>query len=122
MSKLGYVEKMYGNTVNIVTTNAPGNKIISNNAETSLVKNSLIIASPTDTDNNDINTPSIVATDFEGNPIRLTYTMMPGEGLVINSNNPDVMKMSIDKETIITENGGLRVDTDFVSDKNLRSA
>ena len=30
MSKLGYVEKMYGNTVNIVTTNAPGNKIISN--------------------------------------------------------------------------------------------
>ena len=123
MSKLGYVEKMYGNTVNIVTTNAPGNKIISNNAETSLVKNSLIIASPTDNDNNDLNTPSIVATDFEGNPLRLTYTMMPGEGLVINSNNPDVMKMSIDKQSIITDTkGSLRIDTKFISDPNLKEA
>lgn len=106
MSQVGNVEKMYGNTLSIITTNAPGDKILDYGREHVFTENSLIISSPvvlTDTDNmHDLGTPSIICVDYEGKPLRLTYTIQPGDGLITDHNSPDVIRMNIDHHTLNT--------------------
>lgn len=109
MSRVGDVEKMYGTTFNIVTTNASGSDII-NSKDTSLIPSSLIIASPLDANGNDLGVPTVLVTDDEGSPIRLTYVIKPGNGLVLGysytSNHADVLSLAIDNDTLQTFNAG----------------
>lgn len=104
MSKVGNIEKMFGNRFDIVATNATADMIINaKNKDLALIPSSLVITSPLDSDNQEIadkGTPSLLITDYEGNPMRLTYTIQPGDGLVVDYNNKDVIKMSIDQKTI----------------------
>ena len=75
MSQVGYVNNMYGNTLNFVTTNADGVTVLKLDGENVLTRNALIITSPTDENNNDLGTPSIIVTDTDGSPLRISYTM-----------------------------------------------
>jgi hypothetical protein len=130
MSQVGNVEKMYGGTLNIVTTNAPGDKILDYGEEHVFTENSLIISSPVNVNGeviSDKGTPSIICVDFEGKPLRLTYTIQPGDGIVADFNNPDVIRMNIDKHTLNTEgesgdigvpSGKLRVEVSGLIDHN----
>ena len=130
MSQVGNVEKMYGGTLNIVTTNAPGDKILDYGEEHVFTENSLIISSPVNVNGEvilDKGTPSIICVDFEGKPLRLTYTIQPGDGIVADFNNPDVIRMNIDKHTLNTEgesgdigvpSGKLRVEVSGLIDHN----
>ena len=108
MSKVGNVEKMFGNRFDIVTTNAPADTILnSENINNALIPTALIITSPLynagDLTSDDKGTPSLIITDFEGVPMRLTYTIQPGNGLKIDDVNKDVIKMAIDKKTIVCD-------------------
>lgn len=127
MSQVGNVENMFGSEFNVVTTNASAYKILED-SESSFITTSLIVSSPTNEFGTDKKTPSILVTDFEGKPLRLTYTMQPGSGLISDPSNPDVLKMSIQEKTLKTDdNGAIYVDakglipenTDlFVNDDN----
>ena len=100
-SKVGHVEKMFGEQFNIVTTNAEGNRLLSGSAN-NLIPTSLIIASPTDQSSGgtvDIGLPSLICTDYEGNPLRLTYSILTGNGLV-NPANSDVIQFQVDETTL----------------------
>ena len=130
MSQVGNVEKMYGNALSIITTNAPGDKILEYGEEHVFTENSLIISSPVeikDGELSDKGTPSILCVDHEGKPLRLTYTMQPGFGMIADPNRPDVIRMNIDKHTLNTEGtcgiigvpeGKLRVEVDGLIDNN----
>lgn len=107
MSQVGNVEKMYGNTLSIITSNAPGNKILDYGQTHVFTENSIIITSPinkTEKDGmvsiEDKGTPSMFCVDFEGKPLRLTYTIQPGDGLISDTQTPDIIRMNIDHHTL----------------------
>jgi hypothetical protein len=103
ISKVGYVLEMHGNKFNMSVTNAPAHQILNNSNTNILIGSSLIISSPITDNYLDTGTPSMFMTDREGNPLRLTYTMQPGNGLVLD--DPEftgVLKMNIDNSTIKT--------------------
>lgn len=123
MSRVGDIEKMYGTTFNIVTTNASGTDII-NTKDASLIPSSLIISSPLDANGNDLGVPTVLVTDDEGSPVRLTYVIKPGNGLVLGytytSDHADVLSLAIDNDTLQTFNGGSVHDTYlYVSSRGL---
>lgn len=112
MSKVGDVDKMYGKNFSIVTTNASASDILNDN-ESSFIEASLILASPVDDYGNDLGYPTLLATDAEGKAIRLTYTIKPGNGLVLAytyaSNEQDfseVISLAIDSDTLQTTEAG----------------
>lgn len=114
MSKLGNIQESYGKQINIAVANTFGENVL---ASTQLPKNNIIIASPVDADANDIGTYALFVTDYEGNAVRLTYTIQPGNGLRIDNDNTDIIKFDIDNESIVTDElGSLYVGIDNVID------
>ena len=112
MSKLGDVRKMYGQDFGIVVTNATANII--NNYTTyfgdkKLLSNILLISSPVGSDGNDIKRPSLFATDFNGEPLQLTYSISLNNGLILDDDMN--VKLNIDNNTLQTNNNKLFVDT-----------
>lgn len=112
MSKLGDVRKMYGQDFGIVVTNATANII--NNYTTyfgdkKLLSNILLISSPVGSDGNDIKRPSLFATDFNGEPLQLTYSILLNNGLILDDDMN--VKLNIDNNTLQTNNNKLFVDT-----------
>lgn len=108
MSQVGNVEKMYGNTLSIITSNAPGNKILDYGQTHVFTENSIIITSPIKKTEKDGTTkiedkgiPSMFCVDYEGKPLRLTYTIQPGNGLISDTQTPDIIRMNVDKHTLI---------------------
>ena len=108
-SKVGHVEKMFGQNFSIVTTNAAGSDMLNfdQTDDQSFISASLIIASPGDDNGRDYGTPSLLVTDYEGRPLRLTYTIKPGNGLVLgytysagNSDSLDTLSFAIDGDSI----------------------
>ena len=86
-TKLGKTTKNYGKQYSIVSTHLSGPEILS--SQNYLVPNSLIVSSP-NLDNGEDNTGyqlshSLFFTDYEGTAARLTYTILPGNGLVVNA-------------------------------------
>lgn len=82
---LGKTIKNYGRKYNIISTNLSGEDILNDDK---LVPNALIISSPTHGGFDQIGeqaSHSMLFTDYEGSPVRLTYTIMPGNGLVVNA-------------------------------------
>lgn len=114
MSQVGYVNNMYGNTLNFVTTNADGATVLKLDGENVLTANALIITSPTDENNNDLGTPSIIVTDTDGSPLRISYTMQPGKGL-INEPNTDILRMNLDEHTIQSKKDSKDLDAIYVN-------
>lgn len=96
MSKLGNIKDSYGKQINIAVANTIGENVL---ASTILPKNNIIISAPVDDAANDIGTYAIFVTDNNGTPIRLSYTIQPGNGLNID-NNEDIIKLSIDNKTL----------------------
>ena len=115
MSKIFDVKNMYGQDFNIVTTNAPTNIIT--DPSTELLANTLLISSPSNEANNaDNNMPSLFVTDYNAQPLRLTYPFYIGNGL--SSYNNSYLFIDIDNKTITTYNndgtGPLKVDTSYL--------
>ena len=101
MSKLGYIQESFGKQFNIAISNTYGYNVLGGN---NLPSNTLIISSPVDEDNNDIGTYSLLVTDYLGTPIRLSYTIQEGNGLIYNN---DSIELVIDNDTIVENNNQL---------------
>lgn len=115
MSKIYDVEKMYGQDFSIVTTNAPSNII---KQAKKLLSNTLLISSPqNDTGDADNNMPAMFVTDYNAQPLQLTYPFCMINGLNYHENG--YVYINIDNSTIKTENlngsGKLKVDTNNLS-------
>lgn len=96
MSKLGYISNIVGKQLNLAVANTYSQNVLDGS---NLPSNSIIISSPIDSNGNDIGTYSMLATDNEGNPIRLTYSISEGNGLYYSSFS-DSLKLNIDNNTI----------------------
>jgi hypothetical protein len=80
MSKIFDVKNMYGQDFSVVTTNAPTNIIKS--SQTKLLANTILISSPEDENTGlDNNLPSIFVTDYNAQPLQLTYPLYMKNGL-----------------------------------------
>lgn len=110
MSKLGDVKSMYGQDFGITVTNAPSNIIQSIDEKGfKLPKNMILISSHT-VDENDDEMPAIFATDYNGNPLRLTYAIHTVNGLYPNDKGE--LELHIDKKSIKeNEDKNLYIDT-----------
>jgi len=95
MSKLGYIQQSYGKQFNIALSNTYSYNVLGGN---NLPSNTLIISSPVDENNDDIGSYSILATDYLGTAVRLTYTIKEGNGIIYND---DSLGINIDNNTII---------------------
>ena len=112
MSKLGNIKESYGKHYSIGVANAESNIVLSGG---NLPKNSVIISSPYDSKlDEDKGSFSLIATDSEGNGVRLTYTLQEGNGLVTDG---DIIKLDIDNETIKVDKGNsLYIDNTVIVD------
>jgi hypothetical protein len=107
-TQLGNVTQIYGHKHNTTVTNLNGETIMSS---AYLNKNTIIISSPQSINKEDIGTYSLFVTDSEGQPVRLSYTIQPGNGLVIGRNGEpavsgdglDVISMAIDNHSIMAD-------------------
>ena len=106
MSRLGYIENSYGKHFKIAVANTTGRNVLNGS---NLPTNSLIVASDVNEYNDDIGTYSLIATDYQGKPVRLTYTINEGNGLYYNPKK-DVLSLNIDNETIKDLKGKLGFD------------
>ena len=90
MSKIGDIYNSYGSQFNVSIANTYSYIVLSGN---NLPANSFIIASNTNEDNDDTGTYSVLLTDYQGNPVRLTYTIQEGNGLIYDN---DSLKLKTD--------------------------
>ena len=112
MSKVGNIKSSYGEEITIAIANAPAEVILKNKQ---LPPNTLIIAAPVDKRKNDIGSYAMVMTDSDGSPIRLSYTIRPGNGLNINN---DVLSLNIDKTTLTSTKSGISFNLSKIIDNN----
>lgn len=105
MSKVGDIKKMYGQDFSIIVTNAPA-QVINNYTTYShgpkLLSNILLVSSPMK-EGEDIKNPTLFVTDYNGEPLQLTYSVSFGNGLMLNDNGN--ISIGIDNNTIKTLNG-----------------
>ena len=125
-TSLGDITKNFGKQQEIAVTNLNGNVILSAE-EGTLRENTLIVSSPISTNLTDIGIHSMFMTDGDGKAVRLTYTIEPGNGLVVgrngvkatssNTDDYDVVSLSIDNYSIEThDNGQLYVNPEHIID------
>lgn len=112
MSQLGYIQKSYGNEIKIAAANTYGYNVLSGS---NLPANSLILASPISENNEDTGSYSLLITDYLSTPVRLTYTLREGSGIVYSD---DSLKVKIDNDTIIEKNKELSVNVNSLIDNN----
>ena len=123
MSKIFDVEKMYGQDFSIVATNAPSNVI--KNSEINLLPSILLVSSPEEENKEiDNNYPSLFITDYNSNPLQLTYPLYFKDGLSL-SEKYGYAYVNIDRNTIETigENGDgpLYVNTDNLAKASINN-
>lgn len=102
MSQLGNTTLSFGREYNISTANCGGDQILASEA---LRANTLIANARIGADFNDTGSYSLFMTDGKGMPVRLTYTIQPGNGLYVDQNDPDVLHMQIDNNSIMADDG-----------------
>ena len=102
MSKLYDIKKIYAQDFGIAVTNAPSTAV---KKSSNLLKNVLLIASPEagwqegKGQGYDEGTPALFATDYEGNPVQLTYPIRTNKnGLDIDDDG--YLTLKIDGKTI----------------------
>ena len=118
MSKLGNIYLSYGKELKISVANIYSNIVLSGS---NLSVNSIIITSNIDDNFEDTGTYSLIATDNEGNPVRLTYCIKPGNGLNISDNNSDILELKIDNKSIKNTTSELNIDLSFINSVNLKT-
>jgi len=106
MSQLGNIEKSYGKQFNIAIANTYSYNVLKGN---NLPANTFIIASNVDEDLNDTGSYSLIVTDANGTPIRLTYSLSEGNGLYYSSKD-DAISMHIDNKTLKTSQNKIYFD------------
>lgn len=116
MSKLGNIYLSYGKELKLSVANTYSNIILSGS---NLPVNSIIISSNVDDMNNDTGTYSLIATDNDGNPVRLTYCIKPGNGLGLSDTDTDILELKIDNKSIKNSSSGLTIDLSFINSKNI---
>ena len=121
MSKIGN-NKNFGKNLNVVMTHHGGEDILNNE---NLYPNSLIISAANNGEGLDLNSYALLATDSEGTPVRLTYTLREGNGLVTNAanSNYDIMSLEIDKDSILSSYKGYGLEvgkTNIIDNKSSR--
>lgn len=116
MSKLGNIYLSYGKELKLSVANTYSNIILSGS---NLPVNSIIISSNVEDMNNDTGTYSLIATDNDGNPVRLTYCMKPGNGLGLSDTDADILELKIDNKSIKNSSSGLTIDLSFINSKNI---
>ena len=94
MSKLGNISYLFGKQFNIAIANTYSYILLNGS---NLPSNCIIISSPTDSNGNDTGTYSLIATDYEGNSVRLTYCIDVSNGF---KNTDDTVYLGIDNYTI----------------------
>ena len=111
MSKVGDIKKMYGQDFSVLVTNAPA-EVINNYTTYShgpkLLSNILLISSPIE-NGEDNHNPTLFVTDYNGEPLQLTYSVSFGNGLKLNEQGN--ISISIDNQTLKTSNNSLYVNT-----------
>lgn len=116
MAKLGYIYNSYGKQFNIGIANTYSDNVLSGS---NLPKNSLIISAPYDDKlNEDVGIYSLLAVDSEGTPVRLSYCISEGNGLVYDKDS-DSLSLHIDEKSIITEGGKLKFNISYFIDNNI---
>lgn len=106
---VGNTTEMYGHKYNIVVTNVCGPDLLK---ATDLAERALIISSQANANKEDLGITSLFMTDYDGKPIRLTYTIALGNGLMQGEENEeDVIRLGIDNVTVCSDylNGNLYV-------------
>lgn len=118
MSKLGNIKLSYGKQFNVAIANTYSNIVLNGS---NLPANTIIITSATDEKNNDVGSYSLIATDGLGNPIRLTYCIEPKNGLNVDLNNGDVIRIMIDNNSIQDKSSGLSIDLTAFEQTNVHN-
>ena len=115
-TQLGLTRQNYGKRYNIISTHLSGPEILN---DENLVGNSLIISSPVVAGNATIEdksgmqeSHSLFFTDYNGNPARLTYTIMPGNGLVVNAYGMNGINTDLDERIYSYDTLSLEIDKD----------
>ena len=105
MSKLNDIYNSYGKTFGIAIANTYSYNVMN---ASGLPKNTLIVAAP-----NDSNNCSLLITDYNGEPVRLTYNIISSNGLVDNNGS-----ISLETNSIFYENesGQLSIDIENLVD------
>lgn len=102
-TEIGNTTKMFGREYNLSVTNYGGDEILK--SYDILNPNTLLISSKVDNNLTDVGSYSIFMTDNKGYPVRLTYTIKPGNGLYVDPDDTDVLKMIIDEDSITADDG-----------------
>lgn len=109
MSNLGNIEKTLGKQFDIVVANTEGVNVES---ALGLPEQVLIIAAPQN-NGEDTGIYTLFVTDSNGNPIRLTYNIVGGNGIEIDGDN---MRFHIDGSTLTTNDGNIVLDIENLID------
>ena len=102
MSQIGNTTKSFGRDYNISISNLGGEEILASEV---LRKNTILIDAKVDNNLEDTGSYTLFVTDANGIPVRLTYTMQPGNGLYADPNDTDVLRMCIDENSIMADDG-----------------
>ena len=102
MSQIGNTTKSFGRDYNISISNLGGEEILASEV---LRKNTILIDAKVDNNLEDTGSYTLFVTDANGIPVRLTYTIQPGNGLYTDPNDTDVLRMCIDENSIMADDG-----------------
>ncbi len=94
MSRLNDIHSSYGKTFGMAVANTSSYNVMT---VIGLPKNTLIVASP------DEETHSMIVTDNDGNPVRLTYDIMTGNGIVENNGT---LSLEVDNSMFVEDSIG----------------
>lgn len=93
MSNISNINNSAGKNINFIVANTYTSLLLE---QDKLIPNTIIISSPQNNSGDDIGVFSMSITDNDGIPARLTYTIIPGNGL--NVFNHDIIKLNIDND------------------------
>ena len=99
---IGNTTYAFGRDFNISVSNMNGEDILES---TYLNENTLIIVSKVNTNLEDISSYPSFITDINGNAVWLTYLIEPGNGIYVDPNESNILKMYIDQSSLMADNG-----------------
>lgn len=102
MSRLNNIQSSYGKSFSFAIANTYSYNVMN---ASKLPASTMIVSSQLDNAYEDLGQHSVIVTDIDGNPVRLTYDITEGNGLKFTN---DSLSISIDKRTIIEKDKKLQ--------------
>ncbi len=99
---IGNTTYAFGRDFNISVSNMNGEDILES---IYLNENTLIIVSKVNTNLEDIGSYILFVTDINGNAVRLTYSIEPGNGIYVHPNDTYILNMYIDQSSLMADDG-----------------